>query len=145
MIIRSQGSRRWCVVAAHYPDETTSNTAWERMERQMLPGPDTGLGISRMKPHPQQGVLKSAGAPEGRWVVTAITFSPVTATAAELLLLRSGGTLFDVDPEFADALVKRGRRQRTTNTTGQRSIIRRGVDGGGVLSPDGSVREVSDG
>ncbi|HEY1437404.1 MAG TPA: hypothetical protein VGG82_07865 [Casimicrobiaceae bacterium] len=142
MITRDIDGTRWYVVAAHYGSKEQAKRAWERIQAQMMPGPDTGLGVVRLAPHPKQGdpKLMTLGAPPGRHVVVANTYNNITATGVEMLL--RGGTVFDVKPDFADALIARSTQMRDEHTGGPLRVVRRRhEDAGAEIDAAGNVHE----
>jgi hypothetical protein len=146
VIDRMHDGTRYYVCCAYYQNEAASKRAWERIQSQMMPGPDTGLGVVRLAPHPKQGDpnLLVMGAPRGKWCVAAVTHSQVTATAVELLM--RGGIEFSMNPAFADALIARSiqQRQALVGVTG-RVIHRRHPHRGATIDERGHVHEVDDG
>ena len=133
MITHNVNGQRWYMVAVHYPDAVRAKLAWERAERRLMPGPDTGVGITRMKPNP--GNVPS-GSPKDVHPVVAVTTNESTATAAELIL--KDGTPWEPTTDFCEWLIHR-RIQIVAANEGRglgRVTIRRPDDKGAFMDAD---------
>lgn len=147
MIVRELGEGgRWYVLAVHYPTALMAKTAWERLERKL--GSDLrDIGIYRMASQAESekvtGPLTSpSGAPDRNvYPVAGVTLSEPVARRA-LRLLRDG-TEWDLDPDFADALIVRRARvlsQVPEGFVGQ-TRIRRPEGKGAQLDQRGVMHE----